>query len=99
MSERFEAGAELDAAVARACGIEGVIEQLASPSGELSSPRFCISNGSLIEDRYWSPSTDIATARDAAKKAGFAGAALYSGPHAARNISRAIVNLHAKANG
>jgi len=63
-------GPELDEAVAKACGIEGCIERMEWPNGTLSFPLFCISDGNMADDRYWSPSTNIAAAFDAAEKYG-----------------------------
>jgi hypothetical protein len=69
----IKAGAELDAAVAEACGIKGAIEQMELPNGELTRGLFCISDGNMADDQYWSPSTDLDAAFDAGKRSGLLG--------------------------
>lgn len=72
MPIEIKPGPELDAAVAKACGIEGCVESLqCEATGYESTPRFVISDGvNLASDEYWSPSTGLNAAFEAAEKCG-----------------------------
>lgn len=76
MSTKLIPGPELDAAVAKACGIEGTLMQFKSV-GVL----FVLTQGDLIsvDERYaWQPSKDLNAAFEAAEKFGlFDGWMLY----------------------
>ena len=61
----IKAGAELDLAVAEACGVSGWIESLRNEATGYESPgRFA------LENVFWEPSVDLNAAFAAAEKAG-----------------------------
>lgn len=62
-------GAELDLAVAEACGVKGWIESLRHEATGYESPkRFVLS--SMVDTVFWEPSTDLNAAFLAAEKVG-----------------------------
>ncbi len=65
----IKAGAELDLAVAEACGVKGWIESLRNEVTGYESPeRFVLADS--LETVFWEPSTDLNDAFSAAERAG-----------------------------